>query len=1022
MTTPTTTPTTTPDGPSDGPTRPGPGQARRPTRRRTYRSAGRGEGRPGRRRVGPRAILGALGAEIRGVLATVRRTSVVSWLGFGLILLVASAIGAAPLGRAAFVLQVVGFALASLFLVWPEAVARVMREDDAFGVRERDSAAVVTYLPVAVATFALPFYLAAQATLFWRVMQHFPNVLDGSGWSSAWRLSLDNLLFTELFLDLFDVFGVGLAAEPPHLVGRMIVFVTRLVLSVGFVRVAVSILRAAYYRAHGLGRGADALAALENAVSDGDAVRAGHLGREIANDVRGTLDALLDRQEDPASRDPAFRCLRALRDWAIPTFQSRITHGDARATQLEALLEELGAAWSGGEPAPPRMRPVRIAAVVTAALGVGALLVLSPAPLAFGVGALVMVLLVWLLASPRATYEAAMERGLAPHVSLDRLRGATLTSSALLALTFLLVSWLTLWNAATLWPGSFEEVRAQVGRGSVLGFIGASLVRLQVFLSVPDVFRIAEPAIEQRPWIGSLLTLTLRTGLNLGFVAVVMTALGIRRDRQGFSGLLRVPDELGMRMEALRGGRYAHLFVTYHDLRVGQRLWAALDAADDADTQEALAASGAFDWCLPYDSLEEPSSPQRLRSQSVVIEAMHRKGWTLRQWVRELDANLWSCAWPMDVRVQVAARRAVMAVREGQVHEAMALFAQSYEWLLDGRDALEPAARTEACAVWARSVTRAIAILPPDAVAAGAADPLAARASEMLAELVPESPERFVVDALRLEGLRAVLLGRVEGAATGIAELERVADATLDLPRHHPWREVLLIQLLSATSAVAGMSGIPGRGEAVDDAVAPDAVHEPKVRTEPRLPEPAAALEQRLLDALGRAADDWSPQDLAVRAYDERLGEELGQLLVVLASLPASRSAFVTATRAAAVFEARFGAGVLEACGYAVSMRMFAAVTAHRLGAYEDVIAAAKDVFRLAGGMRTTPPDDHLLANTHAFTAIAHRALGREELALEHAALAREIYARIAVSGWEDAPGAVEEGRVYLEGFGGIEA
>jgi len=141
-----------------------------------------------------------------------------------------------------------------------------------------------------------------------------------------------------------------------------------------------------------------------------------------------------------------------------------------------------------------------------------------------------------------------------------------------------------------------------------------------------------------------------------------------------------------------------------------------------------------------------------------------------------------------------------------------------------------------------------------------------------------------------------------------------------------------------------------------------------------------------------------------------------------LASLPASRSAFVTATRAAAVFEARYAVGVLEARGYAVSMRMFAAVTAHRLGAHEDVIAAAQDVFRLSDGMRTTPPDDHLLANTHAFTALAHRALGREEVAFEHAATAREIYARIAVSDWEDAPGAVAEGRVYLEGFGGIEA
>lgn len=963
---------------------------------------------PASQLVGPRAVVRALGAEVLGVLETVRRTSVTTWLGFGLILSAAAAVGALSLGWVAVALQLVGFALVSLFVVWPESVARIMREDDTLGVRERDSALVVTYLPVAVAAFALPFYLLAQATLFWRVTERFPGVLAGSGWGDAWRLSLDNLLFTELFLDLFDVFGAGLADDPPHLAGRLLVFVTRLLLSIGFVRVAVALLRAAYYRAHGLGRGSDTLAALESAVDDGDAVRVGHLGREIANDVRGTIDVLLDRyrragEGDPARRDAALRCLRALRDWAIPTLQQRITHGDPRTDELEAVLDRMGAAWTGGEPAPPRRRPLRAVALMAAALGVAALVGWGPATVAFVVGAACMLSLVWLLASPRATYEAAMERGIAPYVPLEGLRGATLRSSTLLAAAFLLVSWATLWHAATLWPGSFDAVRAEVGRGSLLGFVAASLVRLQVFLSVPDVFRIAEPAIEQRPWIGSLLTFVLRTGLNFGFVAVALTALSIRRDRDGFAGLLRVPDELGMRMEALRGGRYAHLFVTYHDLLVGQRLWQALDGADRSDTQEALATSGAFDWCLPYDSLEAPASPRRLRSQSVVVEAMDRRGWTVGRWIHELDASLASDAWPVDVRAQVEARRAVMAVREGDVQGAMTLFAGSYGRMLEDRDGLGEDARRETCAVWARSVVRAIAILPPDAVAGGAAEPLAARADEMFAELVEQDPERFVVDALRLGALRALLRARADGAADGIADLARVADATLDLPPHHPWREVLLIQLLGATSAVAAMEHTPEGGAASSSE------------------DPIAELEQRLLDALGREADDWDPEDLAVRAYDERLGEELGQLVVIVSSLPPSRAAYVTATRTAAVFEARFQAGVLQARGYAVAMRMFAALTAYRLGAHRDVVAAAEDVYRLGEGMRTSPPDDHLLANTHAFHAISARALGQEQAALEHAAKARALYQRIATSGWEDAPTAVAEGRVYLQAFGGLE-
>src|SRR5690606_23894984 len=210
-----------------------------------------------------------------------------------------------------------------LLVVWPEVIAYEMRKDDELAIRDRDGAAVVTYLPVAVALFALPYYLVAQATLFRNVMERFPGVLPGSGWGDAWRLSIDNLLFTELFLDVFDVLGVGLAGDTEHVAGRVLVFITRLLLSVGLVRVAVSLLRAAYYRAHGLGRGADVLSELDEAVDAGDAVRVGHLGREIANDMRGTVDAVVHRlleadALEPVRRDNAYRSLRALRDWAIP--------------------------------------------------------------------------------------------------------------------------------------------------------------------------------------------------------------------------------------------------------------------------------------------------------------------------------------------------------------------------------------------------------------------------------------------------------------------------------------------------------------------------------------------------------------------------------------------------------------------------------------------------------------------------------------------------------------------------------
>src|SRR5690606_9652204 len=220
--------------------------------------------------------------------------------------------------------------------------------------------------------------------------------------------------------------------------------------------------------------------------------------------------------------------------------------------------------------------------------------------------------LAWLLVSPRASFEAAMEAGVAPFLSIDRLRGGVLAWAALLAAAFLLASWGTLSAAAFAWPGTFGPSDAQADRSAVLGFIGSSMLRIQLFLSVPEVFRLGEAGIEQRPVLGSVLTFILRTGLNLGAAAVVVTALSIRRDREGLSGLLGAPDSLALRMEALRGGRHAHLLVTFYDIRVCGRLWRALDAAKDSDTQDAMAVSGAFDWCVMSDSLGESTSVDRL--------------------------------------------------------------------------------------------------------------------------------------------------------------------------------------------------------------------------------------------------------------------------------------------------------------------------------------------------------------------------------------------------------------------------
>ncbi len=958
-------------------------------------ASGRGTGR-----VTLGSILHGLRVELRALLEAYQLTPTWLWLAIGGASLGLACLGLLPIGAWSFVLQLVGFALLSWLVVWPELAARLLRSSDSFGILKRDSPAVVTYLPVAISAFSLPFHLCAQAVLFRKVMQFYPGLLSGSSWSEAWRYAIDSLLFTELFLDLFDVLDLGLAGDAPSLAGRSLVFFTRLILSIGFVRIVLTLMRAAFYRAHGLGRGDDSITRLERAAASGDAVLAGHLGRELTADVNATVEVLLRRRSAGDDSVGTTRSLLALRDWAIPYLRMRITHGDPRGDSLEETLEELSNGAEQQSESKARLRPVVIAALSVSGVAVAVVIALGPPIIAFAAGLACMLLLTWLLISPRASFELMIERGVLPFVSLERLRSGVLGWAALLATGFLLASWGTLLAAGSAWPSTFAPDDAQVNARSVLGFVGSSLLRVQLFFSVPDVFQIGSAGLEAKPVLGSFLTFLLRTGLNLGAAAVVMTGLSIRRDREGLSGLLGVPDTLGMRMEALRGGRYAHLLVAYYDLTICSRLWNALDAARNADTQEAMAGSGAFDWCVLHPSLGDPGTAERLKAQSFVVEALHDRGWfePAEAWSSELIGELSTGAWPSSARALVLAKLARMAAHDGSEDAATALYASAYEALLEDQENPEsdPAASLEAQAVWVRSVSRGLGVLSPDALEKETTSELAERAAEVAESLVDRLPARFATDVLRLGALRAAIVGRMAGPAAGFAELSAVAAATLAMPPQHPWREVLLLNLVGSASALEALAIAGG-----DD----------------RTTASAAKLQADLLGELGRRDDAWYAKQLAVRAYDERLGEELAQSVGVLAGLTPSNAAFTTAMRAADIFEARFEAGVFEARGYAVGMRMFAAVTAFHVEDWTRAVEAAERVFALAEGMRPSPSDDQLLANTHAFYAQASKRLGREEIAQAHAGAARSLYERIAASGWEDAESAVAEGLTYLQGL-----
>ncbi|MEZ4589500.1 MAG: hypothetical protein R2909_24245, partial [Gemmatimonadales bacterium] len=274
-------------------------------------------------RAGLGRLWRGLREEIAATVGIVRQTSAMFWFYLLLMFVPLSLIGLLPLGRFSLVLQAIGLAAFGLLMLFPGIIARTARVDDQLGLRDREGPALVTYLPALIELAALPFFVAGQTVLFELVMERVPGALPGAGWADAWMVSLNNLLFSEIFFDVIDVFRLGLAPDPDHRLGQVLIFLTRGVLSVAFIRVIVQLFRAAYFRAHGLGRGVDLLAALRTAAEERDLAEVRHVGDALSAGLDGTIEALVARARAAPEGDAA-RGLFALREWAIPYLERQL--------------------------------------------------------------------------------------------------------------------------------------------------------------------------------------------------------------------------------------------------------------------------------------------------------------------------------------------------------------------------------------------------------------------------------------------------------------------------------------------------------------------------------------------------------------------------------------------------------------------------------------------------------------------------------------------------------------------------
>ena len=953
----------------------------------------------------PTAVVRGLLDECRAMYAVARRVPGSTWIGSGIVFAVLACVGMLPLGHVALALQLVGWSVLAILLVAPGIYAREWRVDDALGIRGRHDAAVVAHLPDVVALYTFPFYMVSQAVLFWRLERQFPGTIGGDGWSSAWRYAIDNLLLTELFLDVFDVFRLTLAGDAATLLGRTTVFATRAALSLGFIRVAIRILRAATYRAAGVGRGIDHLGEVAFAAEQRDAAGAAHHARAIADGMHGTVDLLIERTERPDARADAWRALHALHDWAIPHLRRRVAYGDPLGPRLDEVADRLAA----GDAPPlhtPGQRPLLRLGMALAIVATLASPLLTVGPVGLALSTMLTLLYGWALLSPRARLEAAVARGIVPPFAVERFGGVALMWSAATMVAFLVAALGLVVNAAAVAPGAFEPASitprsaSDLGSGAAAAYVGANVLRVQILFGAADVFDLAPLPLTPRPLEGSVITLAVRTGINVGLVTIVLTLLSLGGDRLGL-GALGVNHVLLARLEALRGGRYAHALAGQHDLAVCQRLMVVLDEADDADVRAALAASGAFDWCAHHptlhalDFLAEHGVANRVRSTAAIVDALVEKGLGgVDGLMHEIDAIVGpdggaSLAQLLPVvSVETWSHRASIATSAGRYDHArrdldIARDVLEHERIPDhlvevlgahedpGSDPADaafdvgtPFVWREAGITWARAA-RSFAIETAHVDREPAATLLRAARDRLTAAAAVE-PERLRDDALLCAAYTVVL-------ATGgdpLDELATVVDGIARLSSSHPRRTAL--GALSA--AIADV--LKGRG----------------IDLGPALRERIAALDGGETTV---RSDGGAPP-----VPDAALAEELRRIALLALRLEPGPASLRISARALAAVDALGPTDPVERMRATVLTAGAAALVAHGLGHHDDVRAFGRTFRAAVEASPRLPSDEARLAfGTVAFAEARSAAtVGDEAEARALARVARDALVGLTAS------------------------
>ncbi|MFO0799699.1 MAG: tetratricopeptide repeat protein [Gemmataceae bacterium] len=209
-------------------------------------------------------------------------------------------------------------------------------------VRYPDGPEVHPYLPQLVIVLAAGPFFVAMAGLFFLAGRHFPAELAVADWPAAWLLVAEQVLRGGLFFDAAEIYHVELTDRPAGFAARTLLFVTRLMMDLVFVKLVIQVGRAALHRAADLGRGDDVLLSIHRELGEADDARVTALARACGDSLRDAVDDLVRQPGATDPDSPVWHGMVAVHEFAVPYLrsQARWQAGTARRA-TEAALRNL---------------------------------------------------------------------------------------------------------------------------------------------------------------------------------------------------------------------------------------------------------------------------------------------------------------------------------------------------------------------------------------------------------------------------------------------------------------------------------------------------------------------------------------------------------------------------------------------------------------------------------------------------------------------------------------------------------